>query len=200
MGLFSLFASMIDLKLANTIPLDCGNTDYERKIHNSTVWRHLQEVYIATNDDPDYAKAWETFPSYQGFQVAFEVRDDGHRGRGVYAAERITKGTQVWSEFHNARFHSANDMMKFLQPLEYELQCDVLMWAYSTPSGHVELALDPASFMNDGESEEVTNLDWNCTAIRDIEIGEELLQDYSSFVGHADWFNVMVGMAWDDAL
>ncbi len=191
--------------IANSVPLDCGNSGYERKIHDPTVWRHLQTVYIDTIDDPKYAEEWETFPSYSGFKVAIDVRDDGHRGRGVYAAERIKKGTLVWNEVHTATFLNAQELQNFLRPLEYELQCDVLLWAYVEKETNdvVELALDPASFMNHGEGEEDNNLDVNCAATRDIEIGEELLQDYSSFIGFSDntrveWFHQIRGLAWKE--
>lgn len=187
----------------NSVPLDCGNSGYERNIHDPTIWRHLQTVYIDTIDDPKYAQEWETFPSYSGFKVAIDVKV-GHRGRGVYAAERIKKGTLVWNEVHTATFLNAQELQDFLRPLDYDLQCDVLLWAYvEKETNDVTLALDPASFMNHGEGQEDNNLDVNCAAIRDIEIGEELLQDYSSFIGFSDnarveWFYRIRGIAWKE--
>ena len=48
--------------------------------------------------------------------------------------------------------------------------------------GYVSLALDDGSFVNHGETSDVINLDKDCSAIRDIEIGEELLENYTEFV------------------
>jgi len=54
--------------------------------------------------------------------------------------------------------------------------------------------------MNHGENEAVTNLDEHCIAQRDIQMGEELLEDYSDFVGFEgdNWFRDIRGVAWKD--
>lgn len=185
------------------IPTDCATSNYERTIHSPLVWRHLQEIYIDTLDDPIYAEKWETFPSYSSYKVAFEVRDDGPRGRSIYAAEPIYEGTQVWEDFHSAIFKNREELQSFLQELDHDLQCDVLLWAYPEKDhDHVSLALDPASFMNHGDTEEDINLDVDCVALRDIDIGEELLGDYSDYVEFSndkfDWFTELRGMAWSE--
>ena len=193
--------------MANSIPKDCGNSGYQRKIHDPTVWRYLQQMYIETNENAHaqtYAEKWETYPSYSGFTVTVDIRDDGHRGRSVYAAEPIKKGTLVWDPFHLAQFHTPQEMRDFLQELDYDLQCDALLWAYvEKNTNYVALALDPASFVNHGESEDVVNLDENCYALRDIEIGEELLENYSHFIGfdnnqQVEWFHRIRGVAWKE--
>lgn len=94
-------------------------------------------------------------------------------------------------------------MRNFLQELDHDLQCDALLWAYvEKDTNYVALALDPASFVNHGESEDVINLDKDCYALRDIEIGEELLEDYSDFIGFSDnrveWFHRIRGVAWKE--
>ena len=87
--------------------------------------------------------------------------------------------------------------------LDHDLQCDALLWAYvEKDTNYVALALDPASFVNHGENEDVINLDGNCYALWDIEIGEELLEDYSDFIGFSDnqveWFHQIRGIAWKE--
>ena len=65
----------------------------------------------------------------------------------------------------------------------HDLQCDILLWSYvEKGEGYVSLALDDGSFVNHGETSDVINLDKDCSAIRDIEIGEELLENYTEFV------------------
>ena len=205
----SIIATKMDPGMAQTIPRDCGNSGYQRKIHDPSVWRHLQEVYIETVGDNDnrfakkYANKWEDYASYSGFNVAVEVKDDGHRGRSIYAAEPIRKGTKVWNSFHLARFHTPREMKDFLQQLDHDLRCDALLWAYvEKGKGYVALALDPASFVNHGETKDVINLDADCYAMRDIAMGEELLEDYSHFIGfknnEVEWFHRMRGISWKE--
>ncbi len=195
--------------MSQIIPKDCQNSGYERKIHSPMVWRHMQEVYmdmVHNTHSEKYEFVWEEFPSYSGFTVSVEIKDDGHRGRSVYAAEPIAKGTTVWKPVHLAQFNSPVEFRDFLSELDHDLRCDALLWAYVEKGlGYVALALDPGSFVNHGETEDVVNLDGNCVALRDIEMGEELLENYTEFIGFAEdeveWFHRIRGVAWkeDDA-
>lgn len=196
---------LISSEMSNVmhIPTDCATSNYQRTIHDPTVWRHLQDVYMDTIEDKEYYQKWETFPSYSGIKVAVEVRDDGPRGRSLYASEFIHEGTQVWEGVHNANFLHPEELQAFLQELDHDLQCDALLWAYAEKGrDYVSLALDPASFLNHGETKEVINLDVDCHALRDIEIGEELLGNYSEFIDFSnhklDWFTEIRGLAWND--
>ena len=192
--------------MSQVIPKDCQNSGYKRKIHSPKVWRHLQEVYLDEVENTHtaaYELAWEAFPSYSGFTVSVDIKDEGHRGRSVYAAEPIAKGTTVWKPVHLAQFHSPVELREFLSELDHDLQCDALLWAYVEKGmGYVALALDPASFVNHGETEDAINLDSNCVALRDIEIGEELLENYSHFIGfdedEVEWFHRIRGVAWKE--
>ena len=190
------------------VPRDCATSGYKRVIHDPTTWRRLQEAYIEMADDEHsdrYARRKKKLPSYSGFSVSVEVRDDGHRGRSIYAAEPIAKGTKVWDDTHLVSFNSPDELKGFLGKLDHDLQCDALLWAYvEKGDGYVALALDPASFVNHGETEEVINLDKDCFAIRDISIGEELLENYTHFIGFDEeevkWFNRIRGVAWKEAV
>eukprot|EP00536_Pseudo-nitzschia_multiseries_P004939 jgi/Psemu1/11337/gm1.11337_g len=186
------------------IPRDCATSNYNRVIHDALTWRFLQDTYIETVNHRDYFKRREKLPSYNGFSVEVVVKDNGHRGRSVYAAEPIRKGTKVWDSTHLVRFLTPNDLQSFLAELDHDLQCDVLLWAYiEKGEGHVALALDPGSYVNHGETEDVINLDGDCYALRDIEVGEELLEDYSKFIGFGkeegmEWYNQIRGWAWQE--
>mmetsp|Transcript_919 Transcript_919/g.1942 ORF Transcript_919/g.1942 Transcript_919/m.1942 type:complete len:275 (-) Transcript_919:674-1498(-) len=190
----------------NDLPLDCATSGYHRAIHDATTWRFLQETYLDSVDERNargYRARRRQIPSYSGFNVAVEVRDDGHRGRSVYAMEPIARGTTVWDSTHLVRFTSPIEMRAFLGRLDHDLQCDALLWAYVEKDfGYVSLALDPASFVNHGESEDVINLDADCNALRDIEVGEELLENYTHFIGFEEddnmWFNRIRGVAWKE--
>ena len=190
----------------NSVPTDCATSGYKRTIHDPATWRFLQEIYIESVDEAHserYERKKEHLPSYSGFAVAVEVKDDGHRGRSIYAAEPIAKGTRVWKPTHLVEFHTPREMHAFLGQLDHDLQCDALLWAYAEKgSGYVALALDPASFVNHGETEDVINLDEDCVALRDIRVGEELLEDYSRFIGFDEeeikWFSKIRGDAWKE--
>jgi len=192
--------------LTNSVPTDCATSGYKRTIHDPTIWRFLQEVYIESADEARserYEEKKEHLPSYSGFAVAVEVKDDGPRGRSIYAAEPIAKGTRVWKPTHLVSFHNLREMHAFLIQLDHDLQCDALLWAYAAKDlGYVSLALDPASFVNHGETKDAINLDEDCFALRDIRVGEELLEDYSQFIGfdeeEIEWFNNIRGVAWKE--
>eukprot|EP00532_Pseudo-nitzschia_australis_P002168 CAMPEP_0168190662 /NCGR_PEP_ID=MMETSP0139_2-20121125/17034_1 /TAXON_ID=44445 /ORGANISM="Pseudo-nitzschia australis, Strain 10249 10 AB" /LENGTH=311 /DNA_ID=CAMNT_0008113649 /DNA_START=261 /DNA_END=1195 /DNA_ORIENTATION=+ len=188
----------------NSIPKDCATSNYKRVIQDPSVWRFMQNVYIETVDGHGYSRRREKEPSYSGFTVEVVVKDDGKRGRSVYAAEPIRKGTRVWKSTHLVTFETPQQLHSFLGMLDHDLQCDALLWAYvEKGAGYVSLALDPASFVNHGETEEVVNLDEDCFALRDISIGEELLEDYSHFIGFGEeegveWYHQIRGRAWQE--
>eukprot|EP00537_Pseudo-nitzschia_pungens_P005091 CAMPEP_0172369300 /NCGR_PEP_ID=MMETSP1060-20121228/31985_1 /TAXON_ID=37318 /ORGANISM="Pseudo-nitzschia pungens, Strain cf. cingulata" /LENGTH=296 /DNA_ID=CAMNT_0013094177 /DNA_START=285 /DNA_END=1175 /DNA_ORIENTATION=- len=186
------------------IPRDCATSNYKRAIHDALTWRHLQDVYIETVDHKDYSQRRETHPSYTGFAVEVVVENEGHRGRSVYAAEPIRKGTKVWHSNHLVPFKTPRDLQSFLSKLDHDLQCDALLWAYiEKGEGYVSLALDPGSYINHGETENVINLDEDCYALRDIQMGEELLENYTEFIGFGEeegveWYNQIRGWAWQE--
>lgn len=65
--------------LTNSVPTDCATSGYKRTIHDPTIWRFLQEVYIESADEARserYEEKKEHLPSYSGFAVAVEVKDD----------------------------------------------------------------------------------------------------------------------------
>jgi len=193
-------------QLEDVIPNDCATTGYKRVIHDPHIWRFLQETYIKSVNERSagkYSARRDKLPSYSGFTVAFEVKDHGPRGRSIYAAEPIAKGTKIWDPTHLVKFHTPREMKEFLGRLDHDLQCDVLLWAYVEKGlGYVSLVLDPASFTNHGERPELINMDDNNHATRDIQMGEELLENYSKFIGFdedsVEWFHEMRGIAWKE--
>jgi hypothetical protein len=190
----------------NVLPNDCATSDYKRVIHDPHTWRFLQDTYIKSANEHSagkYSAQRNKLPSYSGFTVAVEVKDHGPRGRSIYAAEPIAAGTKIWAPTHLVGFHTPRELYEFLGKLDHDLQCDVLLWAYvEKGEGHVSLALDPASFTNHGEKPELINMDENNHATRDIQMGEELLENYTKFIGFdedtVEWFHKMRGIAWKE--
>ena len=193
------------------IPQDCATSNYLRLMHDQATWKFLQDTYYQTVDnnsnDDEYSRRKKRFSKKpSGFTVDVIVKDDGYRGRSVYANQFIQQGTKIWNSIHLVSFQTPKQFKSFLFNLDstsktrsnvrgglnkknkidinvHDLQCDILLWSYvEKGEGYVSLALDDGSFVNHGETSDVINLDKDCSAIRDIEIGEELLENYTEFV------------------
>jgi len=178
---------------------DCATSNYPRLMHGEETWRYLQRVYRETKH-PDRKYEADDGP-HTGMQIPFYIRDDGPRGRSLYAAVDIPKGTQVWKPKNTASFDTRDQFVSFLTRLPHDLQCDILLWAYVAKDyEHVEVVLDEASFVNHGDSPELLNLDTKDYTTRDIKAGEELLEDYTKFIGmnEVKWFDKIRSAAWDD--
>ncbi len=118
--------------------------------------------------------------------VKTSVRQSDIEGMGLFAEEKISKGTAVWK--YDPRFDISFDVQEVekLPILQKEL---VQRYAYlSTESGKYIYCIDDARFMN--HSSVKNNLDvlpfpgepeTRGVANRDIEIGEEILINYRTF-------------------
>ena len=177
----------------------------ERPIHSEMQWKQAIDIYssITMESRPDSRT--------NGFKVLVEAKQSPGKGRGIFAAQTIRKGEIVWSTKRTARFDNAGDFIEFIFQLDPPFACDVLQWAYvqdvskgedgELPSLKISVDLDEGSFCNDAEDESDHNMgchpnlasqvDGGCTsnyfALRDIEVGEELLCDYSSFAISHGW-------------
>jgi len=141
-----------------------------------------------------------------GLLVPFEVRQS-EKGRGLYATAPVKKDTLVWTpKKQSACFSTGDHYRAFLYHIPVDCACDVLQWAYVKSFGPdkkkdamICADLDEGSFMNgDYEGGESANLacvggDESCkqtldlTAIRDIEVGEELICKYGDFAISKGW-------------
>jgi len=166
------------------IPEDCATSNYPRLIHDKSTWKFLQDTYYDTVNNSNGYSYNKRLSQSSGFMVDIIVKDDGYRGRSVYANQFIKKGTKIWNSIHLVSFKTSKQLKTFLSAINnHDLQCDALLWAYvEKGEGYVSLALDDGSFVNHGESTDVINLDKDCVAVRDIQIGEELLENYTEFV------------------
>jgi len=118
--------------------------------------------------------------------VKTSVQPSSTEGLGLFAEERIPKGSTVW--LYDPRFDISFDPQEVdkMSPLQKEL---INRYAYlSTESGKYIYCIDDARFMN--HSSVKNNLDvvpfsgepeTRGVANRDIEIGEEILINYRTF-------------------
>jgi hypothetical protein len=183
---------------------DCVASNYPREIHSWNTWKYLQNVYqeevLKFGRTDDEFTSWNS--TQTGMQIPHYIRDDGPRGRSVYTAIPIPKGTRIWKPSKLATFEHPQELVSFLRRLPHDLHCDALLWAYpDEDSETVGLALDVGTYVNHADSKELLNLDTSCRASRDIHAGEELLEDYSKFIGidTLEWFNIIRSAAWHES-
>ena len=214
----------------NPIPTDCATSNYPRKLHGEETWRFLQKTFHETT----YArKSYHHRTHARNRNLPYSGVDDYYvearnnvtgRGRGMYAIRDIPAGTRLWYDYsdswivNDGYWYSREKMIDYLERLPYELQCDVLLWAYAAlPLGrtggggtagfgngtHIECNLDEASYFNHAERPELVNMGGiRNIAFRDIRKGEELLLDYGSFIalGTASitWWDDLRNTAWNE--
>eukprot|EP00568_Trieres_chinensis_P012881 CAMPEP_0183296544 /NCGR_PEP_ID=MMETSP0160_2-20130417/4046_1 /TAXON_ID=2839 ORGANISM="Odontella Sinensis, Strain Grunow 1884" /NCGR_SAMPLE_ID=MMETSP0160_2 /ASSEMBLY_ACC=CAM_ASM_000250 /LENGTH=230 /DNA_ID=CAMNT_0025458163 /DNA_START=71 /DNA_END=763 /DNA_ORIENTATION=+ len=180
----------------------CWNLDFPRPIWDQSTWVLLRETYrdivgLELSSIPNHHDS--------GFFIPYEVHLTDGKGRGVFATEKITKGQKVWTERHTAQFHEdqEEEFRSFLAAIPYELACDILQWAYvqkKDGSYAASVDLDDCSYLNHARDGNNVVETWDATvAGRDIEVGEELLTDYTSFDedGKLIWFDDLADLAWD---
>ncbi|KAL7527988.1 hypothetical protein ACHAWF_002390, partial [Thalassiosira exigua] len=181
---------------------DCATSNYPRLMHGSETWEFLQKAYLHSGGHFRYRPpSWKEKVGPPGFQIEFEVRDDGHRGRSIYAAQPVPEDVLVYQSYNLAGFQSLYRLYAFLRLLPHDLQCEVFLWAYPAKGGWVWVALDEGSYMNHGETEELRNLDKDCWTTRDVAVKEELLQDYGAYADYgreSAWFMEARNQAWRD--
>jgi len=189
--------------------LDCDTKQAKKlPIHNESTWALLRGSYISSIGYPDSTIRYNNIYG-NGFGVgAIEVKHHPLKGRAVYANRSFKKGGEVYLNDFSGCFEDGILYRKFLASIPPYLACDVFQWAYSGKSYGVCVDLDEGSFINHASSSDTKNRDWESgnespnlvggsIASRDIEIGEELLTDYSEFAELDGWAELGLG-GWDE--
>ena len=166
----------------------------KQRIPNRETWMLLRRAYCEAMGEEWDPEEWIEV----GMLVPYEIRMDPVRGRGVFVTENIEKGTRVDSGEQVAEFENREQLVKFLEALPWEYQCDVLLWAYPN-NGKATVDLEASSFVNHSEDAEEINLSTGGYATRDIREGEIILMDYSKFISYnsVPWFDEIRSAAWD---
>lgn len=111
--------------------------------------------------------------------VKTELKPSKIHGLGVFAAKFIAKGTRVWEYREGFDHRVSEDFVKSLpKPAQSTLKHYSGLWG----GGYV-ISADDARYLNHSESPNLkTFAEPDCDiAIRDIQIDEELLEDYREF-------------------
>ena len=121
----------------------CKSHNYNT-IHNETAWIQMRATYIATVGP---RKSTIKGVHGSGMQVQYKVGHSPGRGRGIYATERIPKGTVVWKAEYTAAFSNGIQFRRFLASLPDVIACDLINWCYTSrvsfsfPQSHSEVVL-----------------------------------------------------------
>lgn len=132
-------------------------------------------------------------------RVKAYLADSSVHGIGLFAAEDITEGTVIW-EFHPGADHvyTVGEFTSFMGSLDPAGVSFLSSYIYKR-NGLFYLLVDNTRFINHSEScPNLTLLDDHTeVATRDIEKGEEFLEDYFSLYDHDDpFFREIRGEAW----
>lgn len=134
-------------------------------------------------------------------QVNYEIGKDAWGGFGVFAAEKILKGTLVWN-YDDANINTLDEKLAKNLCSNPLIIRDILTANYFDASGQmVDLRNDPGRYFNHSRSPNVSLgsvIGWNdyyaksTFALRDIEIGEELLDDYRTYGEVPKWYQELL--------
>jgi SET domain-containing protein len=130
-----------------------------------------------------------------GFQVEYEIKESPF-GLGIFAKQFIPKGALIW-KYHrgvNVNSYKSIDEVKVrLSQLSKDEQEFFMSHVYLY-DGYMNEILDDGKMWNHSESpntgQSIQDLQ-STFAIRDIEPGEELLDDYGVYE-YPDWFVELV--------
>jgi len=129
-----------------------------RPLWNASVYEYLREKYVDIVDEEEEQIGLEDAMN-GGLLIPFEARHTPEKGRGLFAAADITKGTIMWNEEDHAIFKDEDEFDEFLDEIGYDLACDIIQWAYVEPCKiydpkaaescyHVGVELGPSSLIN----------------------------------------------------
>ncbi|CAM9484374.1 unnamed protein product, partial [Ectocarpus fasciculatus] len=128
-----------------------------------------------------------------GFQIEYELIESPGRGLGIFTKEFIPQNKLIWKfqKGANIRLFKGEEAVRVhLKSLPRADAIDWLTHVYLY-DGCINEILDDGKMWNHSESPNSYsgyNDDWDSTyAKRDIEVGEELLDDYGEYE-YPDWF------------
>ena len=130
-----------------------------------------------------------------GFQVAYEVKESPY-GQGVFSKQFILKGTLIWKYKRGTNvtsYRTVEEVRARLGQLSKEEQEFFMSHVYLY-DGYMNEILDDGRMWNHSETPDTgQSMDdvQSTYAIRDIQEGEELLDDYGVYE-YPDWFVELV--------
>ena len=129
-------------------------------------------------------------------QIEYHLKE-GKFGNGLFAAEDIQKGTLIWKYSRNINvrvicgsWNGEHEMRKHLASLTSDVERKDLLIHMYCEHGYIHELLDDCRFWNHSDTPNTGNEGpdpFNAYALRDIKMGEELLDDYGTYEW-PDWY------------
>lgn len=193
--------------LGSELGCEGGTDDFDDKFNSlelpiptETTWKTLADLYVdAVGEVNSTISTWSERES--GFNVPVYFKHVPGKGRGVFAAESISKGELIWEPRNVARFLDMALFREFVQSVPQDLVCDVIAWCYmdpfELPDGTtpwvLSLGLDNGALINDANADGEANAEClseapycGDTALSNIAKDDEICEDYSSEYGGDD--------------
>lgn len=128
-----------------------------------------------------------------GFHVTYEIRESSVAGKGIFATQFIPQGALIWKycpKVNVRTFRGEEEVLAYLSTLSEEEQRFFVHHIYVDGGLAIDI-LDDANYWNHSEnpntSSDAGEDRMSTYAARDIEEGEELLDDYGCYE-YPTWF------------
>jgi len=201
-----------------------------QSIPGKAFWIQLRDAYVESVGQDESTIDWIPSSSsksdsatehFSGFMTPYEVKITPGKGRSVHTKQFVPKGTPIWNPKYSAYFHGDRKQEKFenfLTKLTWEQSCDALQWCFAINECYgvdceyddydiiVGCSLDENSMINHGSLElGESNISFDeelqvTVALRDIQAGEELIEDYDEYDEDLEWFDNLTRKGWGDKI
>jgi hypothetical protein len=130
---------------------------------------------------------------FRGFNVNVELKESSVHGTGLFATQKIPKGTLIWSVIENENVVFINrqqfqtlcmsERSSKVSPDSFALWDTISTYSfYSASRDELGFCMDASRFWNHSVDSWNSSFDGKCSvAIRDIENGEEILENYLTY-------------------
>jgi hypothetical protein len=126
--------------------------------------------------------------------VKTELRESLGKGIGLFAGQKIFRGTVVWKEDSGLteKVYSEEEWRKLEKDLSGESFSQIEKYVYKyNRDGKYYLCIDDTRFINHSETPNIEeDEDGNDIAIKDIKEGEEIFTDYGKFYDKTFFLNL----------
>ncbi|KAG7370237.1 adenylate and guanylate cyclase catalytic domain containing protein [Nitzschia inconspicua] len=178
-------------------PLVSNCSQYTQKLPTQETYEALLRAYRIARNNPKAALG--KFHT-ENAQIRFGKDNNKNNGRGMYATHTLEKGEMIYESATTiTTFQTEESYVQFLTQLEPSLQCDALLWSYSTDD-RVIIALDENCCVNHGGKDMNIGYQYGGSyfANRRIEKDEEILDNYSNYMSFnaIEWFERIRRNAW----
>lgn len=156
-----------------------------------------EEVEANEKEKKETVKA-DVEPAKHGVEIKYEIKEVPGKGRGIFVAEDIPKGT-VWYNYDKAVasgssiIRNKKEFCELVSSLSREEITVMLQLVYCIDEDHVnDIRGDPARFTNHSREPNSSLLPNNSSVFsRDMKAGEEILEDYRLYADPS-WYSELL--------